>query len=406
MYRYRQAEDGKSKIIPYNPRIRHYWKDKNSNRVLSREEYMSVFSSKTDANGDLYGAIIDPVTGDELATVTASSGRHGVSYGSPENYEAFVQLKKAYDKLMASKGYPNANMQQIWIESNEYIMSHNVRSSTDSVQCEECHAKKQSGAFSSLISPDSIFGAKSIKEVAKIPDKRLVDDGYIVLGLDYFKVDAQGLITENVSDILYSTKVNPFMSILKASNAVVNNGQFKASTLSSAVTETNFNDAFIDAVLSSGFGSEEVFLYNSHQGDAALKGSSLIVLSYGSASILFPTYRSEAQVFKYISKEIKDYLNDVLPGSDVASSIYHFKVMDKNNQTVTSFPENIFIKLPYSGSTTDIDKLSILHLSDGSTKLKKLDKDRIISVQAQTDINDGYIVFYTDTLGFFVAMKK
>ena len=56
---------------------------------------MSVFSSKTDENGDLYGAIVDPLSGAELATVTASSGRHGVSYGSPENY-CIVALLPSY----------------------------------------------------------------------------------------------------------------------------------------------------------------------------------------------------------------------------------------------------------------------------------------------------------------------
>ena len=406
MYRYRQAEDGKSKIIPYNPRIRHYWKDKNSDRVLSREEYMSVFSSKTDDNGDLYGAITDPISGDELATVTASSGRHGVSYGSPENYNDFVQLKTAYDKLMISKGYPDADMQQIWIESNEYIMSHNVRSSSSSVQCDECHARKQSGAFSALISPDSILGEKSVKEVAEIPDKRLVDEGYIVLGLDYFKVDEQGVITENVSDILYSTKVNPFMTILKASNAVVNNGQFKASTLFDAMTEINLSSAVIDSVEQSGLGSEKVFLYNSHQGDPALRGSALIVLSYGSADVLFPSYRAKAGVYKSITPEVKNTLNGIVPNARVASAIYHFNVIDKNNQNVTHFAEKIYIKLPYSGASSNIDALKILYVNTGSNEINTLDKANIVSVQAQTELSDGYIIFHVDSLGYFVAMSQ
>ncbi len=406
MYRYRQAEDGQSKIIPYNPRIRHYWKDKNSDRVLSREEYLSVYSTKTDAEGDLYGAITDPVSGKELATVTASSGRHGVSYGSPKNYEDFVQLKIAYDKLMQSKGHNNTNMQQIWIESNEYIMSHNVRSSTDSVQCDECHAKKQSGAFSSLISPNSIFGASSIKTVTELPDKRLVDEGYIVLGLDYFKVDAQGIVTENVDDILYSTKVNPFMTILKASNAIVNNGQFKSTTLSTAMTELSLDSTLIKATIDNGLGSNKVYLYNSHQGDKALKNSGLVVLAYGSVDLIFPSYRAQAEVYNSVSGEVTKRLNNTLPGSTVASSIYRFKVIDKNNQVVTSFSEKIYIKIAYSGTLSSIDNIEILYLADGSTTIKQLDKTNIFSVQAQTELSDGYIIFSVDTLGYFVAMEK
>jgi len=406
MYRYRQAEDGKSKIIPYNPRIRHYWKDKNSNRVLSREEYMSVFSSKTDDEGELYGVISDPISGDELAKITASSGRHGVSYGSPENYEDFVQLKNAYDKLMESKGHSNTNMQQIWIESNEYIMSHNVRSSAASVQCEECHAKKQSGAFSSLISPDSIFGADSVKTVAELPDKRLVDEGYIVLGLDYFKVDDQGVVTENVDDILYSTKINPFMTILKASNATVNNGRFKASTLSASLSEINVNNNIIDLISSGSMGSEKVYLYNSHQGDSALKNTALIAFSFGSADLLFPSYRTEIQVFNDLNDKIKGLLSDLIPGTEVASSIYYYKVIDKNNQAVTDFSEQILVKLPYSGSASNVDKVDILYLAEGGDSIKQLDKKNILSLQAQSELSDGYIIIAVDKLGVFVAMDR
>ncbi|MFK5986701.1 MAG: cytochrome C [Pseudomonadota bacterium] len=406
MYRYRQAEDGRSKIIPYNPRIRHYWKDKNSNRVLSREEYLSVYSSKTDASGELYGVIIDPVSGEELAIVTASSGRHGVSYGAPKNYADFVQLKTAYDKLMQSKGHKNTNMQQIWIESNEYIMTHNVRSSADSLQCETCHAKKQSGSFSSLISPDSIFGASSVKTVTELPDKRLVDDGYIVLGLDYFKVDGQGVVTENVDDILYSTKVNPFMSILKASNAIVNNGQFKTTSLASAMTELNINSTLVKATIDNGSGSDKVYLYNTHQGDKALKNSGMVVFAYGSVDAIFPTYRAQAEVYNSISADVLKRLNDVLPGASVASSIYRFQVIDKNNQLVTSFSEKIYIKIAYSGTASSVDNIAILSLADGSATIKPLDKANILSIQPQSELSDGYIMFSVDTLGYFVAMEQ
>jgi len=405
MYRYRQAEDGQSKIIPYNPRIRFYWKDKNSDRVLSKEETMSVFSTKTDSEGNLSGIISDPISGEELAQVTATSGRHGVSYGDPESYADFVGLKNAYDKLMESKGYAGADMQQIWIESNEYLMSHNVRSAAASVQCEECHAKKQSGAFSSLISPDSILGTSSVKTVTTISDKRLVDEGYIVLGMDYFKVDEQGVVTENVDDILYSTKINPFMSILKASSATVTNAQFKSLSLTNALSEINLNHSTMQDSLRSDMGTENVFLFSTHQGDAALKASAVLASSYGSAEVLFPTYRIESQVYKEITTEVKAMLNTVLAGADVASYIHWFKVMDKNNQTVKSFSEKVFVKIPYSGTTSNIANVAILFSSDGIS-VQQLDDANIMEVQPQTELSDGYILFSVDSLGYFIAMDK
>jgi len=402
MYRYRQAEDGQKKIIPYNPRIRHYWKDKNSDRVLSSAESKSVFSTKTDSEGNLYGVITDPVSGEEVAQVTASIGRHGVSYGGPSSYEDFIKLKQAYDNLLESKGFSDVNMQQIWIESNEYLMSHNVRSAAASVQCEECHAKKQSGAFSSLISPESILGAESVKTITELPDKRLVDEGYIVLGMDYFKVDAQGVVTANVDDILYSTKIDPFMSILKSSSAIASNGQFKSTTIADALKEIDINNSALQTSLRTDMASEQVFLFSNYQGDSSLKASALIASSYGSAEVLFPTYRVEMQVYKEITSEVRAMLTASLPGSIVASSIHWFKVMDKNNQTVNSFSEQLLVKITYSGTAGNI---TVLYSSDGNT-IQQLDSDKIKAVEVATELNDGYVLLSTDSLGYFVVMSK
>jgi len=306
---------------------------------------------------------------------------------------------------MQSKGYSNADMQQVWIESNEYLMSHNVRSAASSVQCEECHAKKQSGAFSSLISPDSILGTSSVKTVATLADKRLVDEGYIVLGLDYFKVDEQGVVTENVDDILYSTKVNPFMSILKASSATVTNAQFKQTSLSDALAKISVSSAAIQDSLRSAFGSDNVFLFATYQGDAALKASAVLASSYASAELLFPTYRIEAQVYKDVGAEIKAVLSGVLSGASVASSIHWFKVMDKNNQTVNSFTEQVSVKIPYSGTASNTDNVAVLYSTDG-TIVEQLDAANILEVQPQSELSDGYILFNVDSLGYFIAMDR
>lgn len=405
MYRYRQAEDGKLKIIPYNPRIRHYWKDKNSNRVLSSEEYKSVYSYDKGEDGKLQGKISDPISGEVLAYVSASSGRHGVSYGDPQSYEDFVKLKQAYDKLMQSKGYNNADMQQIWIESNEYLMSHNVRPAASSVQCAECHAKKQSGAFSSLISPNSILGKNSVKTVAQLPDKRLVDEGIVVLGLDYFKVDESGKITENMDDILYSTKINPFMSILKASNAMVSTGQFRRQNINTALTSAGLSSADLSAQLSGYPGMEEIFSLASYQGNAALKNAHVFAPSYGANTLLLPNYRVENSVITDIHPSIRQMLTRVLPGSDPNSAIHGFMVKDKNNQGISHFNENLMIKLPYQGLANDPNKIAVLYSIDGST-VQILDNSQIIKVQPESEIQSGYVLFSSQNAGYFVVMDR
>jgi len=196
------------------------------------------------------------------------------------------------------------------------------------------------------------------------------------------------------------------LSILKASSATVNNGQFKSSTLSTALAEINASNDLIESTIRSGMSSDKVFLYNSHQGDTALKNSALIVFSYGSVNLLFPTYRTQAEVYNDITGEVKTLLNDVLPGAKTSSSIYRFKIQDKNNQTVTSFAEKIYVKVPYSGIASSTDKVAILYLSDGSTTIKQLDNSNILSVQPQSDLSDGYIIFSVHSLGYFIAMDQ
>jgi hypothetical protein len=63
MYRYRQEEDGKLKIIPYAQKDRYYWKDKNTNTILNQTERNSVFEVRYDDDLNMYGVIIDPETG-------------------------------------------------------------------------------------------------------------------------------------------------------------------------------------------------------------------------------------------------------------------------------------------------------------------------------------------------------
>ncbi|MEE9354497.1 MAG: hypothetical protein V3U75_02810 [Methylococcaceae bacterium] len=107
MYRYRNAENGKLKIMPSNPRLRYYWKDKASGRALVRFERDSAFKLvKPEDGSDMYGLIVDPDTGEELGRVSARKSHGNIRFGEPESYEAFAALKKVYDKVLKKKGIP------------------------------------------------------------------------------------------------------------------------------------------------------------------------------------------------------------------------------------------------------------------------------------------------------------
>ncbi len=288
MFRYRIAEDGKSKMVPYNPRLRYRWLDKKSGRVIVQNERNSVFVKGEKPDGTFFGSIVDPLSGEALGHVTASQGRHGFRFGDPETYEGFVALKTAYDSLLRMKGYTDPDTTMMWSESNEYIISHNTRPSPDAVQCEECHERKQSGAFSSLVSPLGIMGKANEKKVTTIPDNRLVKEGIITIELPYMKLKENGDITENVDDILYETKIDPFMTLLKNSSASEVIGEFrkidKADLLSAA-------GSGLAVLMSPDLPSANAFFFQINKGDFTLRNMAAVIDGNTVNNILFPTYR-------------------------------------------------------------------------------------------------------------------
>lgn len=215
MYRYAKSSDGVMRMRPYKPRTRNYWKNKSDNYIFSKTERNSVFELKEDAEGEKYGVIVDPVSGDELGTVSARMSHGSWRFGNPEDYDTMKALKTAYDSLLTSKGITTPDAVMVVSEINHYVLSHGTKPAVKALQCEQCHAQKQSGAFSSLISPAGVLGAEgNVVEVTTLPDKRLVDDGIVVLDYPYMKVDTDGKVTANVADILYYSGINPSLSRL------------------------------------------------------------------------------------------------------------------------------------------------------------------------------------------------
>ena len=201
-YRYRLAEDGKTKISVYNPRLRYYWKDKTSGRVLFQHERNAVFKLATDGFGRPIGQIIDPISQQVLGKVSASSNNANATFRDPTSYEDYVALKTAYDSLLKNKGYKNANTTQVWIESNEYVISHNTRSAAESMPCLDCHARESNGNVSQLLSDNGLLGKNSKRTITTVPDNRLVTEGIISLGLAYNRLEKNGTITQSTYDIL------------------------------------------------------------------------------------------------------------------------------------------------------------------------------------------------------------
>ena len=395
-YRYRQAEDGALKIIPYNPRIRAYWKDKNSGYVLNKTERNSVFEATTDDEGNTIGLIKDPKSGEVLAEVGARISHGSLRFSDPETVNGIKALKQAYDTVLAQKGVSNPNTVMVWTESNEYLISHNTRPATSSVQCDACHDRKQSGAFSALIKEDGLLGSTNSREVTTLPHRSLVDDGIVILDLDYMKVQDDGTVTENVSDILYSTKVDPFMTILKASSSKAYEGTMKHHINLDEVMDIIGMSGQAKEKVAEQFGSSGAFLLKPVSGDTTLRKVALMV---DGNSNQFSEYRIEMGIADQLIREEASSAGKGI----LKSTVISLNAKDNSNRAINHFNNDyVLIKLPYEGELSDLAKVTVLTSEDG-TNWSAIEPDDLITVQSQTANSDGFLVFRTNHFSYYAA---
>ena len=403
LFRYREAEDGKSKMVPYNPYLRARWLDKTTGRVLVMTERNSVLEKGEDAEGNLYGAIKDPISGAELGRVSASEGRHGLRFGDPDSYEGWVALKQAYDSLLAKKGYANPDATYVWSESNEYIISHNTRPSPDSVQCEECHERKQDGAFSSLVAPNGIMGRANEKKVTTIPDNRLVTEGIITLELPYMKLQENGDITENVEDILYSTKIDPFMTLLKNSSASEILGKFNAIATADLMASVGPE---LGGAMASDFVSLNSYFFQVNTGAASLRNMAAVIDGNTVNSILFPTYRGIMGKIDGVDADVQDLL-DARNYGKLRSDVFYFDVQDGTKTSVTSLNGTpMYVKVGYKGTKTAVSGINVVTADLGVTHVTTVPAENILMLRPAGDNGEGFVILRTDSLGYFVVADK
>jgi len=194
-----------------------------------------------------------------------------------------VILKEAYDELMVSKGVSNPDMVQVVAEINQYLISHNTSAAVSSVQCEECHTKNSDGRFTAGLTNSGLLGEEHTAPVTTLVDSKLVKDGLVVLDMPYMQVDVAGAVTENVSDILYHSKVDPSMTALKSARAEVATGTLVEVTVADALVDANFSSE--DSLLvQEQLSITDVFWYQANYGDSALRDVNIMVEKTGDES--------------------------------------------------------------------------------------------------------------------------
>ncbi|WP_256996385.1 cytochrome C [Methylococcus capsulatus] len=383
-YRYRVGYGGRLKIFPYKPAYRYFVQDRNSGRVLNRYERFSVIEERTGSDGGKYGAILDPASGKELGRVVMN----GDEFGEPPTFADYKALKQAYDALLGMKGYAMPNVRFVFIESNEYALSHATRPSPQAVQCEDCHARKQSGAFSALISAEGLLGEANVAEVAKLPDRRLVDAGIVELGMPYYKVQDDGRIVENVADVLYASRLDPSMSILRSETARTVENEFKTLSRAEALAFADLDEA-AGQKLAADLPSGEALLFGSKVGHSSLRGFALIqtrgtrTLAYGDVL----KGRVESRPAK-----AKDRTRIFGQGfGNLVADIYSLAVMDASGKTLPGLVEGTaLVRLPYRGKAKARGGVNVLVSNDGKV-WQRVGGKNLLVFRPRGDV-DGYVV--------------
>lgn len=402
MYRYRIEADELKKIVPYNPKLRYYWKELSSNRVLTKTERNSVFELRED-DGAEYGVIVDSA-GNEMAQVGVRLSHGSTVFNDPENYDGYVALKSAYDSMFEALGVAEPNSVMVWTESNEYLISHNVRPSPSSVECEECHSRKQDGAFSSLVSTEGLFGEGNIKTVTVLPDRRLVDEGIVQLDFPYMQINDEGEVTESVADILYVTKVDPSLTVYHAATSTTVAGTLKRMTVEEALIDLGLERSSDE--LSPLLSGEGAYIYRANYGAPQLRAATLMFDVNGQTELLFPTYRIQIT----LEDSEQETAEQVVIQGGLASPVYSMKAMDKNGYSVAHFSGNLAtVKIPYTGSSEVVEEVSVYTQMEGSG-WQAIESDSLILVNPASNEEgaeaEGYLVFQTDQLGGFVAVDQ
>lgn len=405
LYQYRREEDGKLRMTPYNPRARYFWKDKNSGRVLTKTERNSVFEYVEKEDGSKVGQVKDPDTGEVVLEVSARVSHGSLRYSDPETYEGFAALKKVYDKLLEGKGVSNPDVAIVWTEINHYLMSHNTRPSTEALECESCHKRKQNGVISSLVAPDSILGSGNVKEVTTLPDPKMVEDGLVILDLPYMKVDAEGKVTETVEDILYYTLVNPSMTRLNNEISPSQRGQARKVTAIKAMNIAGIWDGKHRELVLNELGGGDSFIFRPNYGVAPIRGLSLIAPSDFVLDMIMPytSFRAslveDAEVTRAAGKAADK-------GSRLASDLISLDVINAEGDVISSLLDvDMLVVLPYRGAMNAPGKLQLLTSPDGKA-WDNLGSGDILAVKSAHDGLAGYVVIRATDMGYFAIADR
>ena len=212
------------------------------------------------------------------------------------------------------------------------------------------------------------------------------------------KVDARGVILVNVSDILYSTRINPSLSILNADIASEMSGKVNRHNIAEAAALAGISKPEHIDIITQQSGSE-LFVFAPIYGDPAIRKVALMPMVNSQTELVFPTY-----MFR-IALADNDAVNAAANAGfgGLNAPVFTLQATDTNGDDVSSFGNaNVLVKLPYTGSESSVEKIRLITSADGKT-WSGVDAASILLLNPQTDSEDGYLVFNTSHFSYYTV---
>ena len=388
-YRNKLDFDGVMRTVPYKPYNRYYAQDVVSGRILSRYETQSVLLRKTDAAGKAYGTIIDPADGTtELGKVSLNAQGQ---LGDPGDYASYKGLQKAYNNYLVKKGYSKPDVRLIYTETNEYYFNHETRPAIEAVPCGDCHAKRDDGSYNPAVWDQGLFGTKKLITLATLPDRKLVDEGVFVLAKPYLHIDDKGNIVENAAEVLEFTKTtNPSMSLFSAETTRETDGSLKIATAAQAAKFTRITEAAASK-LSTSLKSPEWLVFSNVVGHESLRKMAIIMPNIAATASAAENTRIQVQTRAATDVDLKQAKKTGI--KKLATDIYTISVKDSQH-VVQKVLRNgdVVIKLPYTGTQANANKVSVVYTTNGKTWAKLAAANKLYFAPSAT-ASGGFVAF-------------
>ncbi|MDH5447346.1 MAG: JDVT-CTERM domain-containing protein, partial [Gammaproteobacteria bacterium] len=223
------------------------------------------------------------------------------------------------------------------------------------------------------------------------------------------------VVTENVADILYATRLDPSMTILKSASAEAAAGEMVCAAISDVLKQAGvggedatklagqMNNSYAgDSAACAGLTAETqaVFKFQSNHGNEVMQGVSLMSKVNAQTEWLAQS-RAELSIEAGTIASAANYAGM----GGLVSDVFSLEIMDKNRKQISSFTNPIWVKLPYKGGNANIEQVSLITSADG-TNWTRVSAENIIALQAQSEDTMGYVAFSTTHFSYYALVDS